>query len=68
MKTHKINSFQSLNWQKLTVTDQCVRGLRDAYIAKMPHSAIVALVNPVGIVISTEPELNNTPVTLQHHK
>ena len=24
---HKIRSFQSLNWQKLTVTDQCVRDL-----------------------------------------
>ena len=26
-KIHEISSFQSLNWHKLTVTDQCVRGL-----------------------------------------
>ena len=25
---HEIRSFQSLNWQKLTVTDQCLRGFR----------------------------------------
>ena len=23
---YKIRSFQSLNWQKLTVTEQCIRG------------------------------------------
>ena len=29
-KIHEIRSFQSLNWQKVTVTDQCVHGLNNS--------------------------------------